>query len=144
MTTAGDITVTLYKYPPIKELLSNISNSVINTSFNHIGSTSERPPFSEQYGSVKNSISGFQYFDTTLGKPVWWNGTAWVDATSVISGTSTSGTFANRPTVSANSIPIGFKYFCTDKQTTEGVTDGIEIIHKGDDVWVDALGRVIS
>lgn len=24
---------------------------------------------------------GQQFFDTTLGKPVWWNGTAWVDAT---------------------------------------------------------------
>lgn len=25
--------------------------------------------------------SGFCYFDTTLGKPIWWNGSAWVDAT---------------------------------------------------------------
>ena len=24
---------------------------------------------------------GFQYFDTTLNKPIWWNGSAWVDAT---------------------------------------------------------------
>jgi hypothetical protein len=24
---------------------------------------------------------GLQFFDTTLGKPVWSNGTAWVDAT---------------------------------------------------------------
>lgn len=23
---------------------------------------------------------GIQYFDTTLNKPIWWNGTAWVDA----------------------------------------------------------------
>lgn len=23
---------------------------------------------------------GFQYFDTTLGKPIWWQGTKWVDA----------------------------------------------------------------
>ena len=21
------------------------------------------------------------YFDTTLGRPIWWNGTTWVDAT---------------------------------------------------------------
>ncbi|HET6914805.1 MAG TPA: hypothetical protein VFH56_01820, partial [Acidimicrobiales bacterium] len=24
---------------------------------------------------------GSQFFDTTLGKPIWWNGTGWVDAT---------------------------------------------------------------
>jgi hypothetical protein len=24
---------------------------------------------------------GFVWFDTTLGKPIWWNGTGWVDAT---------------------------------------------------------------
>ena len=27
---------------------------------------------------------GLQYFDTTLGKPIWWNGTAWVDATGTV------------------------------------------------------------
>ena len=38
-----------------------------------IGITSERP----------TGISvGFQYFDTTLGKPIWWNG-IWVDSTGV-------------------------------------------------------------
>ena len=51
-----------------------------------------------------------------------------------------SGTFASRPINS----PIGFKYFCTDKQTSEGATNGIMIYHKGNNVWVDALGRVIS
>lgn len=24
---------------------------------------------------------GTMFFDTTLGKPIWWNGTNWVDAT---------------------------------------------------------------
>ena len=24
---------------------------------------------------------GVSYFDTTLGRPIWWNGTNWVDAT---------------------------------------------------------------
>lgn len=24
---------------------------------------------------------GFQFFDTTLNKPIWWTGTKWVDAT---------------------------------------------------------------
>ena len=36
------------------------------------GSTKGRPS-TEKAGEV--------FFDTTLGKPIWWNGTAWVDAT---------------------------------------------------------------
>lgn len=31
--------------------------------------------------TLSNTIRGYQYFDTTLGKPIWWNGTEWVDAT---------------------------------------------------------------
>ena len=36
------------------------------------GVTADRPT---------NMEIGFQYFDETLNKPIWWNGTAWVDAT---------------------------------------------------------------
>ena len=68
----------------------------------------------------------------------------WVDTTGVVANTPTSGTFANKPTVATNNIPVGFKYFCTDKRTSEGATDGIEIIHKGNNVWVDALGRIVT
>lgn len=39
------------------------------------GATSDRPA---------NSVVGTQYFDTTLNKPIWWNGTVWVDATGAI------------------------------------------------------------
>lgn len=76
--------------------------------------------------------------------PVFWNGSKYIEASGVNMGTPTSGTFANKPTVSSNNISVGFRYFCTDKQTTEGATNGIEIIHKGSDVWVDALGRVVN
>ena len=27
------------------------------------------------------TIIGYQYFDTTIGKPIYWNGTGWIDAT---------------------------------------------------------------
>lgn len=50
------------------------------------------------------------------------------------------GTFNNKPYNS----PIGFAFFCTDKQTAEGSTNGIMIYHKGNNVWVDALGRVVE
>ena len=66
----------------------------------------------------------------------------WVEYDKATAGVSRSGTFANKP--QSEDIYVGFRYFCTDKQTSEGATDGIEIIHKGNNVWVDALGRVIS
>lgn len=31
--------------------------------------------------TLNSSNAGFQYFDTTLNKPIWWTGSAWVDAT---------------------------------------------------------------
>ena len=66
----------------------------------------------------------------------------WVEADGAKAGVPRSGTFAAKP--SAADIYVGFRYFCTDMQTTEGETDGIEIIHKGSDVWVDALGRTVE
>lgn len=38
------------------------------------GNSTSRPTLNE------NNI-GFQYFDTTLNKPIWWNGTKWADST---------------------------------------------------------------
>jgi hypothetical protein len=31
-----------------------------------------------------NLYAGFQYYDTTLGKPIWYNGTAWTDSTGTV------------------------------------------------------------
>lgn len=38
------------------------------------GTTADRPVC---------GVVGFEYFDTTIGKPIWWNGTVWVDALGV-------------------------------------------------------------
>lgn len=40
------------------------------------GTTAQRPTIPA--GTVRVGIS---YFDTTLGKPIWWDGSGWVDAT---------------------------------------------------------------
>ena len=40
------------------------------------GTTLERPTIPS--GSIRR---GIMYFDTTLGKPIWWDGSGWVDAT---------------------------------------------------------------
>lgn len=54
-----------------------------------------------------------------------------------------SGTYDNKP-LPNQGISVGFGYFCTDKQTLEGTTNGIMIYYRGEGVWVDALGRVVS
>jgi hypothetical protein len=36
---------------------------------------------SDNRPSLLLSDAGYKYYDTTLGKPIWWNGTKWVDAT---------------------------------------------------------------
>ncbi len=38
-----------------------------------VGTTAKRPPI--------KSASNTAYFDTTLGKPIWFDGTNWIDAT---------------------------------------------------------------
>lgn len=103
--------------------------------FNNQGSSAARP---------KVTDIGFQFYDSTLNKPICWNGEYWLEEDKVLAGTSRIGAFTQRPTIEDNFIRKGFAYFCTDRQTIEGASNGIMIYHKGNNVWVDALGRVIS
>ena len=98
----------------------------------HIGDSESRPTL--------NISTGFSYYDTTQNRQLWWNGSNWIDSNSNNADFLNSGIFSQKP----SNPSIGFAYFCTDKQTTEGSTNGIMIYHKGDNVWVDALGRVIE
>lgn len=59
--------------------------------------------------STEKSIGDF-YFDTTLNKPVWWNGTEWIDYNGNPADVKTSGSTTNRPT----GVQVGFQYFDTD------------------------------
>lgn len=71
--------------PYIKSFLScggsmsttvNIPHSVI---FSSSGETADRP-----FGVPDLSFpipTGYQFYDSTLGKPIWWNGRSWTDAT---------------------------------------------------------------
>lgn len=104
-----------------------------------IGTTAQRPTV------ITNRIyEGFKYYDTTLDKLIYHKGSdIWIEFDGVLAGTNRNGVFASKPTVITNFISDSFVYFCTDKQTTEGTVNGIPIYHKGSDVWVDALGRVI-
>ena len=50
-------------------------NAVDELGIKSVGITSERPTLNDTYN--KN----FEFFDETLGKPIWWTGTEWIDAT---------------------------------------------------------------
>ena len=41
-------------------------------AINNTGTTTARPT---------GQAVGYQYFDTTLNKPIWYNGSKWVDST---------------------------------------------------------------
>ena len=105
----------------------------------HVGPTAKRP---EHTIDNKPLTKGTIYRDTDICKTIIWDGNRWIEEDGATAGVKRSGTFSNKPI--ATDIYVGFKYFCTDKQTVEGATDGIEIIHKGNNVWVDTLGKVVS
>lgn len=69
-------------YEPLDPKVFNITASA-NTiqvrrksSTIHSGTTLQRPTF--------NVYAGQPYFDTTIGKPIWHNGTSWVDAVGTV------------------------------------------------------------
>lgn len=61
----------LAEHSPLK--LSSEGNTSLRINETTYGSSDKRPALSQDN-------VGFQYFDTTLGKMIQWNGTAWVDA----------------------------------------------------------------
>ena len=58
------------------EIVDNVNPTVGLTITK--GTTANRP--SNDFLSTFSQYIGFKYFDTTLGKPIFWNGSAWVDA----------------------------------------------------------------
>ncbi len=109
------------------------SNILVYNSTKQFGNIQERP-------SSDVITYGSSYYDLERKRVIWWDGGKWVDSNGDSADIFHSGSFGYKPT----SPKIGFAYFCTNKQTTEGAIDGIMIYHKGNDVWVDALGRVVS
>jgi hypothetical protein len=53
-------------------ILPRVRRLISDASVPPQGTTAERPTV---------DVIGFYYFDTTLGKPIFWSGTQWVDAT---------------------------------------------------------------
>lgn len=96
---------------------------------------------SAEYNSGGAVAVGHKVYDTELQRVVEFTRSNATDYIwKIIAGNY--GTFANKPT--STNAEIGHQYFCTDKQTAEGLVNGIPIFHKGSGVWVDSLGRVVS
>jgi hypothetical protein len=55
---------------------NNLDNFLVAISTPQNGATADRPTQNLQIGQF--------YFDTTLGYPVWYDGTDWVDATGTV------------------------------------------------------------
>ena len=53
--------------------IDNFTQNVAKPSF---GTTAQRPTFNLPIGAI--------YFDTTLGIPIWYNGTHWVNSSGTI------------------------------------------------------------
>ena len=85
---------------------------------------------------------GYIFFDDENHKPYWYDNEFWRTSDGAHYNAKRSGTYSEKP--ESWKIYIGFEYFCTDRQTTEGSTNGIMIYYKGNSVWVDALGRIVE
>ncbi len=72
-----------------------------------------------------------------------YNGTDWIDEKGNGYGILTKGLFSEKPT-SLQKIKLGFQYFCVDRKTIEGDKYGIMIYYMNDDIWADALGRIVE
>lgn len=64
--------ISINNYPFAYLENSNIVNNYRETLNKNIGNTSNRPI---------EASKGFQYFDTTINKPIFWDGSKWIDAT---------------------------------------------------------------
>lgn len=53
-----------------------IINSIITLNTPSAGTTANRPATNLQVGQ--------QYFDTTIGLPIWWNGSNWINAAGTV------------------------------------------------------------
>lgn len=54
----------------------------------------------------KENDKGYQYFDINLLKPIWWNGTSWIDSSGNPADANKQGTTEKRP----SSVQIGYIY----------------------------------
>lgn len=75
------------------DLSEAIKENIVYTN----GESKDRPIF-------YNRNIGFEFYDRTINKPIWWNGTAWVDENGNPADAKEQGTTEERPT----NVQIGY------------------------------------
>lgn len=90
------------------------------------GTTAERPT------SLNASDRGYIYYDTGINKPIIWTGGIWRETDGSGADSRKSGTTAQRPTVAANYIYVGYLYYDSTLRKT--------IQHIGSDAWIESDG----
>ena len=77
------------RYPSL-DLASDNSNlravvAIIWDAFRRVAAVVNNPDFGVTASRpTQELVVGQPYFDATLGIPIWWNGTDWVDSTGVV------------------------------------------------------------
>lgn len=89
------------------------------------GTTQERP-------ILQQSDIGYMYYDTTLCKPIFWDGNRWLDTTGKPLDLNTQGPTSQRPI----DPPEGFSYFDIDLIKPIWYS-----FAKSE--WVDANGKIV-
>lgn len=114
--------------------------STVNTPDLNFSITIKSQCAASSINNIKSYINKYNNFKVGLGNKIliYLNGKWFVNT--LVEYEKESGIFNNKP----ENVDIGFSYFCTDRRTTEGTANGITIYHKGNNVWVDALGRVVE
>lgn len=69
----------------VKELGSGTNTQWLPVKLQRYGNTASRP------ASLGTTDAGFDYFDTTINRPIWWSGSTWSDP---ITALDTDGTLA--------------------------------------------------
>lgn len=117
--------------------------------YKNVGTTEERNNIQFIYTGYEKGDNpvyydrGFRFYNTdTKEYNIYVGDGKWINEKGHPADIKYKGTFLEKPT--GADTPIGFEYFCTDRQTVEGTTNGIVLYYKGKGVWVDALGRVVS
>lgn len=118
----GTATINKIRFYNIYPLIGYLLGHDRSYNIRNIGNTENRPT---------NPTIGFQYFDTTLNKPVWWNDTKWIDSNGNDVDVKYSGTTLQRPT----NVNTAFQYFDTDLNKP---------IYWTGSKWVDATGADVD
>ena len=95
--------------------------------------------------------TGQCFFDTTLGKPIWWNGTEWINTEVEL---RTAGTWSQRPNADGTVLENGFQFFLLEStpdtdpegQPIESITGNGKPIWwiQDSQKWVDAFGNTVT